>query len=159
MTKAPSLPRGRIVQQRALPSVVFLDPVTLKPVAQPIVVVQRFEREDYAAAWQKEVGDKARAAREALGISQAELSRRSGLRQSHISLIELGSLDLRVTTLFTLAQTLGVKADRLFPSSARKEPVISARGKELKGRMSQLTSGLPEHLAALPGRRRPTKVS
>ena len=47
-----------------------------------------------------------RAARLAKGLSQRELSARSGVPQSHISKIESGSVDLRVSSLIVLARVL-----------------------------------------------------
>jgi transcriptional regulator with XRE-family HTH domain len=117
VSKALSIGRRKIIQQQVRPGVIFLDPVTLKPIPQPLVMMQRFERDDYAAAWQNELGRKVTAEREKAGLSQAELSRRSSLRQPHISAIETGQHDLRVTTVFALARALGVKADRLFPET------------------------------------------
>lgn len=47
-----------------------------------------------------------RAAREARGLSQRELSARSGLPQGHISKIENGAVDLRLSSLVDLARVL-----------------------------------------------------
>lgn len=126
MSKSPFIGRGKIVQQLR-PGVLFLDPVTLRPIPQPVVVMQRFERDDHAAEWQADLGRKVAAAREAADLSQAQLARRSGLRQPHISAIEAGQHDLRVTTVFTLARALGVKADRLFPSTSGESALTQAK--------------------------------
>ena len=45
-------------------------------------------------------------ARKAKGLSQRELSAKSGVPQSHISKIENGAVDLRVSSLIALARTL-----------------------------------------------------
>lgn len=50
-----------------------------------------------------------RAAREAMGLSQRELSAKSGLPQSHISKIENGAVDLRVSSLVALARILNLE--------------------------------------------------
>jgi transcriptional regulator with XRE-family HTH domain len=49
-----------------------------------------------------------RTIRELAGFSQAELSRRSGISQGHISQIERGHKQPRPATLRTLADVLGV---------------------------------------------------
>lgn len=48
-------------------------------------------------------------AREAKALSQRELSRLSGLPQSHISKIEANDVDLRVSSLTALAHALGLE--------------------------------------------------
>ncbi len=50
-----------------------------------------------------------RASREQQGLSQRELSARSGVPQSHISRIESGSVDLRTSSLVALARALGLE--------------------------------------------------
>ena len=50
-----------------------------------------------------------RAAREAKGLNQRELSARSGLPQSHISKIENGAVDLRLSSLIELARILDLE--------------------------------------------------
>lgn len=50
-----------------------------------------------------------REARAAKGISQRELAARSGLPQSHISNIERGGVDLRVSSLVALARVLDLE--------------------------------------------------
>jgi transcriptional regulator with XRE-family HTH domain len=47
------------------------------------------------------------AAREAKGISQRELSQLAGVPQSHISRIESGVIDLRLSSLIEIARVLG----------------------------------------------------
>ena len=53
--------------------------------------------------------DALRAAREAEGLSQRDLSAKSGLPQSHISKIENGGVDLRTTSLVELARVLDLE--------------------------------------------------
>ena len=48
-----------------------------------------------------------REARQRKGFSQRELSAKSGVPQSHISKIENGSVDLRISSLVALARVLG----------------------------------------------------
>jgi transcriptional regulator with XRE-family HTH domain len=50
-----------------------------------------------------------RSARERKGLSQRELSTRAGVPQSHISKIERGAVDLRVSSLIALARTLDLE--------------------------------------------------
>ncbi len=80
--------------------------------------METFDREDYAAQWQAEFGQKLAAARVKEGMSQSELARRSGLQQSHISKLEAGRMEPRVTTIFTLADAIGIRAGALFPADS-----------------------------------------
>ena len=50
-----------------------------------------------------------REARQRKGFSQRELSAKSGVPQSHISKIESGSVDLRVSSLIALARVLDLE--------------------------------------------------
>tara|TARA_B100000745_G_scaffold132506_1_gene86489 strand:- start:3533 stop:3841 length:309 start_codon:yes stop_codon:yes gene_type:complete len=50
-----------------------------------------------------------REARTSKGLSQRELSARSGVPQSHISKIEAGDVDLRVSSLIALARALDLE--------------------------------------------------
>ncbi len=50
-----------------------------------------------------------RGAREAKGLSQRELSRKAGVPQGHISKIESGAVDLRVSSLIALARVLDLE--------------------------------------------------
>jgi len=56
-------------------------------------------------------------ARKAKGLSQRELSAKSGVPQSHISKIENGAVDLRVSSLVALARTLDLELE-LVPRKA-----------------------------------------
>lgn len=58
-----------------------------------------------------------RIAREARGLSQRELSTKSGVPQGHISKIENNAVDLRVSSLIALARTLDLEA-MLVPSKS-----------------------------------------
>lgn len=52
-----------------------------------------------------------RDARQRKGLSQRELSTKSGVPQSHISKIESGSVDLRVSSLVSLARVLDLELE------------------------------------------------
>ncbi len=57
----------------------------------------------------EQIASTLRAAREAKGLSQRELSAKSGLPQGHISKIENGAVDLRVSSLVALARVLDLE--------------------------------------------------
>ena len=60
------------------------------------------------------LGDRVRAARERAGMTQEQLSAATGLRQGHISRIEVGEIrDAQGETLARLAQALSVSTDYL----------------------------------------------
>lgn len=52
-----------------------------------------------------------RKAREAKGLSQRELGKKAGVPQGHISRIENGAVDLRVSSLVALARTLDLELE------------------------------------------------
>ena len=52
-----------------------------------------------------------RKAREAKGLSQRELGKKAGVPQGHISKIENGAVDLRVSSLVALARTLDLELE------------------------------------------------
>ena len=55
------------------------------------------------------ITDRIKDARKRKGLSQRELSERSGVPQSHISRIENGTVDLRLSSLIELARTLDME--------------------------------------------------
>jgi len=55
------------------------------------------------------IADKLKAEREARGLSQVALSKLAGIPQSHISKIENGTVDLRLSSLIELARVLGLE--------------------------------------------------
>lgn len=67
--------------------------------------------------WIDAVGARVRAAREEAGITQMELSERSGLPQSHLSRIENGKLSPSRATLAKLADGLGRPLSDFDPSA------------------------------------------
>lgn len=58
-----------------------------------------------------------RTARKAKGYSQRELSQKSGVPQSHISKIESGAVDLRMSSLIALGRVLDLELE-LIPKQA-----------------------------------------
>lgn len=64
-----------------------------------------------------------REARARKGFSQRELSARSGVPQSHISKIESGGVDLRVSSLIALARVLDLE---LFVAPKKSVPAIKS---------------------------------
>ena len=62
---------------------------------------------------QAALGRALRAFREAAGLSQEQLGLDSGVQRNFISLIETGQNQPTITTLFKLAEALGVKPSKL----------------------------------------------
>lgn len=61
------------------------------------------------------MGFKIKELREKAGLSQAELSKKSGVSQNLIARLESGSLTNTTTnTLFKIANALGVRVEQLF---------------------------------------------
>jgi DNA-binding XRE family transcriptional regulator len=96
--------------------VIYLDAETLRPIKPPVVIARKLERGDFAARWQSEFARKLLAARTAVGLTQSDLARKSGVRQSHLSKLEAGELEPRLSTIYAIADTLGVLARSLFPA-------------------------------------------
>jgi len=96
--------------------VIYLDADTLRPIKPPVVVARKLERPDFAARWQSEFGQNLSAARKRVGLSQKDLARKSGVRQPHISKLEAGEMEPRLSTIFAIADTLGILARSLFPA-------------------------------------------
>ena len=55
-------------------------------------------------------------------LSQAELSRRTGIAQPNLSNIEKGKQDITVSTLFEICLALGVKPSRVLDATAGRRP-------------------------------------
>ena len=55
------------------------------------------------------IAEALRAAREAAGLSQRELAQRAGVPQPHISKIESGAVDLRLSSLVAIANALDLE--------------------------------------------------
>jgi transcriptional regulator with XRE-family HTH domain len=71
----------------------------------------------------EQVLENLREARIRKGFSQRVLSARSGVPQSHISKIESGSVDLRVSSLIALARVLDLE---LFVAPKKSVPAIKS---------------------------------
>jgi transcriptional regulator with XRE-family HTH domain len=69
--------------------------------------------EDNSRIELQNLGHKARALREALGVSQEELAARAGLHRTYISQFERGHRNPTFTTLLKLAATLKVPLKHL----------------------------------------------
>lgn len=105
----------------------------------------------------EEIADTLRFAREARGLSQRELSAKSGVPQGHISKIENGTVDLRLSSLVALARVLDLELT-LVPRRALPAVqmiVRSASGEAGKGevqrradrdltQLKNMVSSLPE---------------
>ncbi len=97
-----------------------------------------------------------REARQRKGLSQRELSARSGVPQSHISKIESGSVDLRVSSLVALARVLELEPTLVPKKSvpAVMSIVLSSTGADMANaqkrfqqeieKYKQIVSSIPE---------------
>lgn len=63
-----------------------------------------------------EVGSLIRKWRENIGMTQLELSEKAGLGEKTISRLEIGKSNMRIDTLFTLADALGITPNDMAPS-------------------------------------------
>ena len=81
----------------------------------------------------EEIAKKLKKARQAKGLTQAELGKKIGLPQSHISQIEAGHVDLRVSSLQEIARLLDLEP-MLIPRALTPavRSIISGHGKERK---------------------------
>lgn len=61
-----------------------------------------------------QIGNNLRAERSRLNWSQDELAEKSGLQRQHISKIEKGKIDIRVSTLVMILKALNIRFDQLF---------------------------------------------
>lgn len=64
------------------------------------------------------VGERIRLARESLGMSVRELSRRVDVSASHVSQVERGLASFSVRALYTVVSELGISMDSLFEDSS-----------------------------------------
>ena len=61
------------------------------------------------------IGNNLRAERNRLGLSQEELAEKAGLRREHISKIERGLIDMRVSaTLVPILKALNLEFEKLY---------------------------------------------
>lgn len=62
----------------------------------------------------KQIGDNLRAERNRAGLSQEGLAELAGLQRQHISKIENGLIDMRVSTLIPILNVLNLKFEELY---------------------------------------------
>lgn len=61
-----------------------------------------------------QIGNNLRAERSRLNWSQEELAEKAGLQRQHISKIEKGLIDMRISTLVPILQALNIKFEQLY---------------------------------------------
>ncbi|VAW54406.1 hypothetical protein MNBD_GAMMA06-833 [hydrothermal vent metagenome] len=83
-------------------------------------------------------------ARKAKGLSQRELSTKSGVPQSHISKIENGAVDLRVSSLVALARTLDLELE-LVPRKTVPAVQSIVRNTLAHSKLESITQALPAY--------------
>jgi transcriptional regulator with XRE-family HTH domain len=98
-----------------------------------------------------------KTARESKGLTQRELSAKSGVPQSHISKIENGAVDLRVSSLVVLARVLDLeltlvprKAVSAVQSIARSSERTTGRGGETSRLAFKELKRLQDTIVSLP---------
>lgn len=64
-----------------------------------------------------QIGNNLRAERNRRNLSQEELAEMSDLQRQHISKIENGQIDVRVSTLIPILKALNIKFEQLFDVS------------------------------------------
>lgn len=81
----------------------------------------------------EEIAEKLKKARKEKGLTQAALGKKMGLPQSHISQIEAGHVDLRVSSLEQMARLLDLEP-MLIPRALTPavRSIISGRGESQK---------------------------
>ncbi|MCY3671806.1 MAG: helix-turn-helix transcriptional regulator [Alphaproteobacteria bacterium] len=105
-----------------------------------------------------------RRAREARGLSQRALGARTGIPQSHISKIEKGAVDLRVSSLVELARVLDLELELVVRKALPAVHAIVGRGGEStpaaagSGRRALKELERIQDLAARAARARPTAI-
>jgi transcriptional regulator with XRE-family HTH domain len=62
----------------------------------------------------KQIGERVIEARKAKGMSQEKLAEESGIDRSHMGFIEQGRRKPTVSTLFKIAESLGISLEQLF---------------------------------------------
>ena len=72
------------------------------------------------------LGNKIRAYREAMGVTQAELASFLGMEQSHVSKIESGERTVSATVLEQLSALFGVSCEELMDSVCRNPRLVCA---------------------------------
>jgi transcriptional regulator with XRE-family HTH domain len=90
------------------------------------------------------IGDRLRELREARNISMRALAARSGLSANALSMIERGRASPSVSTLYKLADALGISITSFFGSDSQRKQVVFLKADE-RSRMS-FTRGVFEGL-------------
>ncbi|MGQ7245762.1 helix-turn-helix domain-containing protein [Halomonas sp. V046] len=103
----------------------------------------------------EELTARLKAAREAKGLSQRELSALAGVPQSHISKIENNAVDLRVSSLSSIAHALDLElmlvprkalpAVQSITRSVASTPVINAATRRELDRIREMVDALASH--------------
>jgi transcriptional regulator with XRE-family HTH domain len=88
--------------------------------------MEPFQREAVSV----DVATRLRELREARGISMRTLAARSGLSANALSMIERNKTSPSVSTLYKLADALGVSMNAFFGSESEKKNVVFTRGDE-----------------------------
>ncbi|HET8655019.1 MAG TPA: helix-turn-helix domain-containing protein [Longimicrobiaceae bacterium] len=78
-----------------------------------------------------DLGEKIKARRKALGLSQGELAERSGINPTHLSRLETGKYQPSVDVLKKLVEVLQVSADYLLQEDAPEPQEEEIRNKPL----------------------------
>lgn len=79
-------------------------------------------------------------ARKALGLTQSDVARKLSMRQGHLSRIEQGKVDIRLSNFLDIARLLGLEV-MLVPRQAK--PVLEQL---LKGKTDAESRSLPQRL-------------
>jgi len=92
------------------------------------------------ASLRRSFGEQVRRLRTRRGLTQQKLAERSGLHETHISRIERGQREPRLTTIFALARGMGSEVAELFEETARGLAAVEGRQfEELLERMLHLS--------------------
>jgi transcriptional regulator with XRE-family HTH domain len=81
---------------------------------------------DYASL-RKSFGEQVRRLRTRRGLTQQQLAERSGLHETHISRIERGQREPRVTTIYWISRGLSVEPAELFGEPTRRLAALEGR--------------------------------
>lgn len=76
------------------------------------------------------IGDRLRELREARNISMRSLATKSGLSANALSMIERGRASPSVSTLYKLADALGVSITAFFGADSERKKIVFLRGEE-----------------------------
>src|SRR5512138_1155413 len=93
------------------------------------------EQEDKMALFEHDavsvnIGERLRELREARNISMRALATRSGLSANALSMIERGKASPSVSTLYKLADALGISITSFFGTDAQRRNVVFLKGEE-----------------------------